>query len=191
MTSEVLVLSDERGRTLDCELLQQIPLESKVYGLVMPNLTPVRVMAWSDDEEEPTLEDLDDEEVVKVFPNARAVLAEQDLSLLDSAYVLVVEGDVPAPDEEDEEEEEDSIYTICEEEGEEEEYQLLASFLEDEREYAVFTPLEPVILFVELDQTEGSKTARLLTPKETDELMPVFEEFLRQQEDEEEEDHGH
>jgi hypothetical protein len=44
-----------------------------------------------------------------------------------------------------------------------------------------------------LDQAEGSKTARLLTPKETDELMPVFEEFLRQQEDEEdeEEDHGH
>jgi uncharacterized protein YrzB (UPF0473 family) len=186
MTSEALVLTDEKGRTLDCELLQQIPLESKVYGLVMPNLTPVRVMAWSDDEE-PTLEDLDDEEVVRVFPNARAVLAEQDLSLLDSAYVLVVEGDIPTPDEEDEEDEEDSIYTICEEEGEEEEYQLLASFLEDEREFAVFTPLEPVILFVELDEAKGSKTARLLTPKETEELMPVFEEFLRQQEDEEEE----
>jgi uncharacterized protein YrzB (UPF0473 family) len=180
MTSEALVLTDEKGRTLDCELLQQIPMESKIYGLVMPNLTPVRVMAWSDDEEEPTLEDLDDDEVIKVFPNARAVLA----------YVLVVEGDVPGPDEEDEEDEEDSIYTICEEEGEEEEYQLLASFLEDDREYAVFTPLEPVILFVELDQTEGSKSARLLAPKETEELMPVFEEFLRQQDDEEE-DHGH
>jgi len=50
--------------------------------------------------------------------------------------------------------------------------------------------LEPVILFVELDQTQGSTTARLLAPKETDELMPVFEEFLRLQEDEAE-DHGH
>ena len=98
--SDLLTLKDDAGRTLRCELLQEIPLDDKNYGLVLPEGTPVRIMAWTDSEEEdePTLEDLDDEEIAKILPTARAVLAEQDLKLLDSAFVLVVTGEVPIDD---------------------------------------------------------------------------------------------
>jgi hypothetical protein len=169
--SETLILKDEMGRTLQCELLQEIPLEDKSYGLVLPEGTPVRVMAWIDtgDDDEPTLEDLDDEEIAKILPTARAVLAEQDLKLLDSAFVLVAIGEVPEADEDTD------VYTISEdEEDEEEDYQLVREFFMEERHYAVFSPVDPLFLFVDLTEDEP----RMLTPEETKELMPLFEDIL-------------
>ncbi|WP_287129119.1 DUF3727 domain-containing protein [Candidatus Cyanaurora vandensis] len=169
--SEVLTLKDDVGRTLTCELLQEIPLDDKIYGLVLPQGTPVRVMAWIDteDEDEPTLEDLDDEEIAKVLPTARAVLEEQELKLLDSAFVLVVTGDVPEADEDSE------VYTISEDEEEEEEdYQLVSEFFVEERHYAVFSPVDPLFLFVDLTEAPP----RMLSPEETKTLMPMFEDAL-------------
>jgi len=167
----MLTLKDDAGRTLNCELLQEIPLDEKTYGLVLPEGTPVRVMAWIDSEEddEPTLEDLDDDEIAKILPTARAVLAEQDLKLLDSAFVLVVTGDVPEADEDTD------VYTISEdEEDEEEDYQLVREFFVEERHYAVFSPVDPLFLFVDLTENPP----RMLTPDETKDLMPLFEDIL-------------
>ncbi|WP_218079424.1 DUF3727 domain-containing protein [Anthocerotibacter panamensis] len=170
--SEILTLTDEMNRTLKCELLQEIPLKDKTYGLVLPQGTPVRIMAWTDggDDDEPTLEDLDDEEIAKILPTARAVLAEQDLKLLDSAFVLVVIGDVPEADEDS-----DEVYTISEDDEEEEEdYQLVREFFVEERHYAVFSPVDPLFLFVDLTEAPP----RMLSPDETKELMPAFEDVL-------------
>ncbi len=169
--SEMLTLKDEMNRTLRCELLQDIPLDEKTYGLVLPEGTPVRVMAWIDgeDDDEPTLEDLDDEEIAKVLPTARAVLAEQDLKLLDSAFVLVVIGDVPEPDEDTD------VYTISEDEDEEEEdYQMVREFFVESRHYAIFSPVDPLFLFVDLT----TDPPRMLSPEETKNLMPMFEDVL-------------
>jgi len=171
--SEILTLNDDMGRSLTCELLQEIPLDDKTYGLVLPQGTPVRVMAWIDteDEDEPTLEDLDDEEIAKVLPTAKAVLEEQELKLLDSAFVLVVLGDVPEADEDSE------VYTISEDEDsedEEEDYQLISEFFVEERHYAVFSPVDPLFLFVDLTEDPP----RMLTPEETKVLMPMFEDAL-------------
>ncbi len=168
--AELLTLKDEMGRTLTCELIQEIPLVDKSYGLVLPQGTPVRLMVWVEEEdaEDPTLEDLDDEEIAKVLPTARAVLAEQDLKLLDSAYVLIVTGEVP-------ESEDDEIYTICEEDEEEEEdYQLVREFFVEERRYAVFSPVDPLFFFVDL----ASDPPMMLSPEETKTLMPLFEDAL-------------
>ncbi|UFP94073.1 DUF3727 domain-containing protein [Gloeobacter morelensis] len=177
--SDTLTLKDEAGRTLACELVTELEIDGSQYGLVVPQATPVRLMAWEaaegdDDteEEDALLADLDDEEIERVFQTARAVLAEQDLKLVDSAYLLIVEGDIPNA-------EEAEVYSIADdedgEEMEEEEYQLLEEFFFEDRRYGIFTPLDPVMLFVELP--EGGEP-RVLEPEETARLMPNFEEAL-------------
>ncbi|AGY58554.1 DUF3727 domain-containing protein [Gloeobacter kilaueensis] len=176
--SDTLTLKDEAGRTLACELVTELEIDGAQYGLVVPQATPVRLMAWeaADDEdgngeeEDTLLADLDDEEIERVFQTARAVLAEQDLKLVDSAYLLIVEGDIPNADEAE-------FYSIADDEDneEEEEYQLLEEFFFEDRRYGIFTPLDPVMLFVELP-AEGEP--RVLEPEETARLMPNFEEAL-------------
>ncbi len=176
--SEILTLNDSAGRSLTCELVTELEVEEKQYGLVVPQATPVRLMVWEaaeeeedDEEEEAMLADLDDEEIEKVFQTAKAVLAEQNLKLVDSAYLLIVEGEVPAA-------EEAEVYSIADDEnGEEmeEEYQLLEEFFFEDRRYGIFTPLDPVMLFIEIP-ADGAP--RVLDPEETARLMPEFEEAL-------------
>ncbi len=176
--SETLTLNDEAGRSLVCELVTELEIEGAQYGLVVPQATPVRLMAWEgaegDDEaseDDALLADLDDEEIERVFPTAKAVLAEQELKLVDSAYLLIVEGEIPNA-------EEAEVYSIADDEdGEEmeEEYQLLEEFFFEDRRYGIFTPLDPVMLFIELPE-DGAP--RVLDPEETARLMPNFEEAL-------------
>jgi hypothetical protein len=174
--SEILTLSDNAGRSLTCELVTELEVDGGQYGLVVPQATPVRLMVWEeaedeDAEEDALLADLDDEEIDRVFQTAKAVLAEQNLKLVDSAYLLIVEGEVPNA-------EDAEVYSIADDEdGEEmeEEYQLLEEFFFEDRRYGIFTPLDPVMLFVEMPN-DGAP--RVLDPEETARLMPEFEEAL-------------
>jgi len=174
--SEILTLSDNAGRSLTCELVTELEVDGGQYGLVVPQATPVRLMVWEeaedeDAEEDALLADLDDEEIDRVFQTAKAVLAEQNLKLVDSAYLLIVEGEVPNA-------EDAEVYSIADDEdGEEmeEEYQLLEEFFFEDRRYGIFTPLDPVMLFVEMP-SDGAP--RVLDPEETARLMPEFEEAL-------------
>jgi hypothetical protein len=176
--SELLTLKDNAGRSLTCELVTELEVDGSQYGLVVPQATPVRLMVWeeaegdeAEEDEDAMLADLDDEEIDRVFQTAKAVLAEQNLKLVDSAYLLIVEGEVPNADEAE-------VYSIADDEdGEEmeEEYQLLEEFFFEDRRYGIFTPLDPVMLFIELP-TNGAP--RVLDPEETARLMPEFEEAL-------------
>lgn len=174
--TDLLTLKDDAGRALACELVTELEIDGTQYGLVIPQATPVRLMAWEGSEEESAedalLADLDDDEIDRVFPTARAVLAEQNLKLVDSAYLLIIEGEVPNA-------EEAEVYSIADDEDEdgdvEEEYQLLEEFFFEDRRYGIFTPLDPVMMFVEL---VDDGTPRVLDPEETARLMPDFEEAL-------------
>lgn len=173
--SEILTLKDNAGRSLTCELVTELEVDGGQYGLVVPQATPVRLMVWEEvegeEEEDALLADLDDDEIDRVFQTAKAVMAEQNLKLIDSAYLLIVEGDVPSA-------EDAEVYSIADDEdGEEmeEEYQLLEEFFFEDRRYGIFTPLDPVMLFIELPENGAP---RVLDPEETARLMPEFEEAL-------------
>ncbi|WP_236612451.1 DUF3727 domain-containing protein [Picosynechococcus sp. NKBG15041c] len=123
----------------------------------MPVDPPVVVLAWDEDEEEeendlPETELIDDpEKLAEIFPDAKAVLAEQDLTLLDTAHMMTVRGELPPLDEE-------KILSLEIEgdeadEGEEleaEELQELARFYHLDQLYSIYTPLEPIPLFVKV-----------------------------------------
>lgn len=114
----------------------------------------------------------DDATIDQIFTTAEAVLSEQNLILQRTAYALTVAGELPPV-------EDTELFTLeIEEEGadlEPEQLQLLASFYHEEQEYAIYTPLDPLLFFARLNK-DGH--AELLSPDEFRKVQPLLEEQL-------------
>jgi hypothetical protein len=183
-----ITLSDEAGRSLLCYIELSVDVDGEEYALVNPVDYPIDIFAWvaseeteegetDEEDEEETLVPVEDAELNEIFSTAQAVLAEQNLKLKRTALSLTVEGDLPEVDEEE-------LLTLeVEESGvagsDQEEYQLLATFFHEEQEYAIYTPIDPVLFVVRLK--DGEKP-QLLSPEEFQaiqpKLQPYFEEHL-------------
>lgn len=176
MDSTTLTLTDEVGRSLICHIEMSADLDGTTYALLSPVDYPVDIFAWvSGDQDEQVLEPVEEAELGEVFATAQAVLSELNLKLHRSALSLTVAGDLPDVDE-------DEILVLELEEaeggreGEQDEYQLLATFYQDEQEYSIYTPIDPVLFVVRL---HGSDQPELLAPEEFQaiqpQLQPLFE----------------
>ena len=190
-------LKDDTGRSLFCHLEYSLTLEEKTYGLLQPVDAPVMIFAWEDGSDEPEiLEDV--AQLEPLLPTAKAVLSEQNLTLLDTAVTLTVEGDLPEIDDEDLEREAalqnsalrpDSLQhseierkgmdldALGDEEDEDEydEYQLLAHFLFEGREYEVYTPIKPPFAFWTVIE-DGEP--QLLDPEAMEDIEPLLNEAV-------------
>jgi Protein of unknown function (DUF3727)/Protein of unknown function (DUF1292) len=173
-----ITLTDETGRALLCYIELSVEVEGQEYALVNPVDYPVDIFAWveTDDDEEEVLMPVEDTELNEIFATAQAVLAEQNLKLKRTGLSLTAEGDLPEVDEDD------VLVLEVEETGdskEQEEYQLLATFFNEEQEYAIYTPIDPVLFVVRLNE---GKPPQLLSPEEfqaiESKLQPFFEEHL-------------
>ncbi len=153
--AETLVLRDTQGRQMLCEVHRRVELEGVTYILLTPTLPVAEILVWKDeeveldakdflmgfteDDYEGTLDEPDWEDMEKILPTARAVLAEQNLNLqtliFDQVHFLSVEGDIPLPSDEDLLE-----ISTTDDEDELERYQLLATFYHEDRHYGVFVP---------------------------------------------------
>ena len=142
--------ADEDERQLACYVEKSIDVDGEEFLLLLPVNLPIEIFVWesdeeADDDESEILVDIDDEEIDKLFPTARAVLAELDLLLERSAHTLTAEGDLPEADEED------CFSLDISEEGDAhpvtEEFQMLATFFHDDAQYTLCTPLEPLLFF--------------------------------------------
>lgn len=173
-----VTLVDEVGRRLNCSIEDTLEVDGEEYLLLMPIDTPIQIVAW-DEENEEDEEDFadatlieDDEQIDLLFPDAQAVLAEQNLTLKRTAYTLTVAGKLPEMDEEE-------ILTIEVEESDvelaPEEFQLLASFYQEEQEYGVYTPLDPLLF---LAKTNSAGQPELLSPEEFKKVQPLLEDLL-------------
>ncbi len=174
-TLSTVTLSDEDGRSLLCYVENSMDVEGEEYLLLRPVDSPIEIFAWEADEadeDEETLVDIEDEEIDEVFSTARAVLAEQDLTLNRAALTLTVTGDLPEATEED---------TITLDLGEDEtlvgseEFQLLGNFFYEEQEYAICTPLEPILFFARMNP-DGEP--ELLSPEEFQAVRSQLEDQL-------------
>ena len=167
-----ITITDSDGRQLDCYIEHVIEVEEQEYFLLHPVDSPIEIVTWpttddDDDEDSPTV--VTSEEVINaLFPTAKAVLAEENLSLKQSAVTLTVVGELPELAEEDDDEDA---------EGEDlEEFQWLASFFHEDQEYAVYTPLDPFFI---LARRGSDGQPELLPPEEFDRieaLMPSIED---------------
>ena len=173
---ETLTIVDEDGRSLPCYIEQSLEIDNMTYLLLVPVDIPVVIMAIDNDTEnrlEAAMLD-DDEAIAKIFDNAKAVLAEQNLYLYHSAYTLTATGELPPI-------EEDRILTLdaegIDDDIEEEELQSLAYFYHADRKYGIYTPLTPLLFFARYDEENHLE---LVSP-DRDDLMPILEELLSEE----------
>jgi len=172
--SDSITLYDKAGRTLDCYVENSLEDDEAQYLLLMPVDIPVVIIAWEDEDEDEDSEAIlleDEEEIEAIFPDAKAVLAELDLSLKYTAYTLTVSGELPPI-------EDDDILTLEIEDGDEtlepEELQFLASFYHQDQRYGIYKSLAPLLFLAKaISETE----VELVHP-ENDELNHILEELL-------------
>jgi uncharacterized protein YrzB (UPF0473 family) len=176
--SDIVTLNDEVGRSLPCSVERYFEIDRDTYVLLLPVDTPIEIFAWSEGEDDDSDEDVaevvpieEDAEINEIFADASAVLAEQNLSLKRSAFVLSVSGEIPPliPDDII------PIEVSDEPDDEPEEYQILATFYHEEQEYAICTPVDP-LLFFGRQNPRGEVT--LLSPEEAESLEPMLQELL-------------
>lgn len=173
--TESVLLVDEQGRSLECYIENSLEFDSTTYLLLMPVDSPIVIIGWDREDEEESEEAFiieDDSEIEQIFPDAKAVLAELELTLKNTAFSLTVAGDLPEFEEED-------LLTLelNEEENEEletEELQFLASFYHQEQKYSIYTPVAP-LLFLAKSQPGGK--LELVSPEDR-QMQPILEELL-------------
>lgn len=175
MDSPTVMLTDETGRSLPCYVEMSLEVDDQNYALLNPIDAPVEIFAWVEDEqEEETLVSIEEIETEEIFATAQAVLAEQNLILKHTAISLTVEGELPEVEEEDvltlEMEEQ-----VAETEAEAEEFQFLANFFHEEQEYAIYTPLDPLLLLARMGP---DNQPHLVTSEELAKIQPILEDQL-------------
>ena len=168
-----VTLTDEAGRSLECYIERSLLVEDQEYVLLLPVDSAIEIFAWqTDGEEEEAIQVEDEETIDQIFDIALAVLAEQNLILKRTAFALTVAGELPPV-------EDTELFTLeIEDEGadiEPEQLQLLASFYNEEQEYAIYTPLDPLLFFARLT---SSGKPELLSPEEFEKVQPLLEEQL-------------
>ncbi|MEM8674040.1 MAG: DUF3727 domain-containing protein [Cyanobacteria bacterium P01_G01_bin.67] len=170
---ETLTIVDEDGRSLPCYIEQSLEVDNMTYLLLVPVDIPVILMSInqdSDEELEAAMLD-DDEQIAMIFDNAKAVLAEQNLSLHHTAYTLTATGELPPIEEE-------QVLTLDsgddENELEEEELQSLCYFFHADQKYGIYTPLTPLLFFARYD---AENRLELVSPDQEN-LIPILEELL-------------
>lgn len=168
-----ITLTDDKGRSLECYVEHSLSVDEQEYVLLLPVDSPVEIFAWQGDgEEEEAILVEDDTTIDRIFAIAQAVLAEQNLNLKNTAYALTVAGELPPV-------EESELFTLEIEDEETdlepEQLQLLSSFYSEDQEYAIYTPLDPLLFFARITKVGKPE---LLSPEEFREVQPLLEEHL-------------
>lgn len=169
--AEIVTLIDEEGRSLQCYIEQSLELDDYSYLLLLPVDSPVIIMGWDEKTQGPTHLVEETEEIEAIFADAKAVLAEQDLTLLHTAFTLTVTGELLPL-------EEDKIISFKFDQEdrylEPEELQQLTHFYYQEQKYSIYTPLTPLLFFARYNP-DGE--LELVSPDDEN-FQPILEELL-------------
>lgn len=171
-----VLLTDDQGLTLPCVVEQTFDLSQREYLLLLPVDAPIEIFVWRAEEgdEEEVLMDVEEDEIDAIFPTAKAVLAEQNLTLQRTAITLTAAGELPEAEEED-------CLTLeldewnTSEEGATEEFQILATFFYEDEEYTLCTPLDPLLIFA---NRTAQGNLEVVTPEEFQKIRASLEEKL-------------
>ncbi|MEB3277501.1 MAG: DUF3727 domain-containing protein [Lyngbya sp.] len=165
---DIVTLTDDRGRTLDCMIQSIVQLEGQDYLLLVPVDAPVEILRWpsEDEEDEEPIPVESEAELEQIFPIAKVVLEEQNLTLKRTAVSLTVAGELPEVDEEElvdsgEDSEADDYEEMME----------LTSFYCEDQEYGIYTPVEPFFI---LARQNDRGEPQLLSSEELEKIEPLL-----------------
>ncbi len=174
-----VTLTDKTGLTLDCYIENAIEGNDGTYLLLMPVDIPVVILSWDKEDEDSDESDEignavlleDGAEIKEIFPDAKAVLAELDLTLKLTAFTLTITGELPPI-------EDDGILTLeLENDGpslESEELQFLKDFYHNQQKYSIYTPLSPLLFLAKYNLLGKVE----LVSAEDEQMQIILEELL-------------
>jgi transcriptional regulator with XRE-family HTH domain len=172
---ETVRITDEAGREITCTVEHSMEIEDQDYVLLLPVDAPVEIFVWKETGDEEEAVPIEDEaEIDRLFPIAKAVLEELNLTLKRTAVTLTVEGALPDLEEEEE-------YENDEDSGSDEELQRLASFYADDEEYGIYAPLDPFFILARMDEQDQPHLLSAEELKKIEPLLPMLEEQLFEQ----------
>lgn len=169
--------SEENG--IDCYVDSYATLDGIEYTIGSPCDYAVALCYFEDDEQLVPIE-LDDPLMDDVFPIAEGIIEDEfgeELVLIRTPQTLTLVGELEESesDEDDGDEDGDGVNET------EEEVEILVSFEEEGQEYHLVRLLDPVLL---VGKAGNENTRILLTPEESDIVMPKLEEmFMTYQEE--------
>lgn len=169
-----VLLKDEEGRLLPCFVQQVFELNQQEYLLLLPVDAPIELFAREEEDDEEVLLDVEESEIDALFPTAKAVLSELNLTLQRTAITLTAAGDIP-------EASDDDCLTleldewVTPEENATEEFQVLATFYHNQQEFTLCTPINPLLIFARRTP-EGN--LELVSPEEFQQLRSGLEDKL-------------
>lgn len=173
---ETVMITDEAGREIACTVEHSMEIEDQDYVLLLPVDAPVEIFVWKETGEEEEAVPIEDEtEIDRLFPIAKAVLEELNLTLKRTAVTLTVEGALPDLEEDEDDDEGD------EDEASDEELQRLASFYSDDEEYGIYAPLDPFFILARMDDQDQPHLLSAEELKKIEPLLPMLEEQLFEQ----------
>ncbi|NES06159.1 MAG: DUF3727 domain-containing protein [Okeania sp. SIO2F4] len=164
-----ITLTDEAERSLHCTIEYSLELNGREYVMLLPLDLPVEIFTWGPKDVEQASIPIDDEsEIDQIFDTAKVVLEEQNLILQRTAITLTVTGELPEWDEEE-------LDELDEDDEASEYYEELATFLYEDRKYAIYTPLDPFL--IPARKSDNGKL-ELLSEEEFKQIQPMVQEML-------------
>ncbi|KAL7549748.1 hypothetical protein ACHAWF_013015 [Thalassiosira exigua] len=185
---QIMAFMDSSGNGIDCYVDSYATVEGVEYTIGSPCDYTVALCYFEGGEQLVPIE-LDDPLMDDVFPIAEGIIEDEfgeELVLLRTPQTFTLVGEL----EESEEDDDDAFDDDDEEGGDalsdtEEEVEILVSFEEDGQEYHLVRLLDPVLLV----GTAGNENTRvLLTPEESDMVMPKLENMFMNYQDEGDDD---
>lgn len=159
---------------IECFIDSIATVKGKEYAIGVPCDHAV-ALCYANSEDQLVPIELEDVELMDdVFPTAESIVAEEfgeELVLQRTPQTLTLVGEL---EEDDEEENEDEDF---DEDEESEDVEVLLSFEHREREYHLVRLLDPILLVGKQTKENGDNRV-LLSPSESEEVMPVLEELF-------------
>eukprot|EP00569_Conticribra_weissflogii_P005473 CAMPEP_0171341366 /NCGR_PEP_ID=MMETSP0878-20121228/10144_1 /TAXON_ID=67004 /ORGANISM="Thalassiosira weissflogii, Strain CCMP1336" /LENGTH=232 /DNA_ID=CAMNT_0011843587 /DNA_START=309 /DNA_END=1007 /DNA_ORIENTATION=+ len=179
---QVIAFMDVNGdKSIDCYVDSYATVDGVEYTIGSPCDYAVALCYFEGDDQLVPIE-LDDPLMDDIFPIAEGIIEDEfgeELVLLRTPQTLTLVGELEESDADEDEDSDD--YDDEDMEDSEEEVEILVSFEENGQEYHLVRLLDPVLL-VGKDGNENTRV--LLTPEESDSIMPKLEEmFMNYQEE--------
>jgi hypothetical protein len=124
-----------------------------------------------------------------IFPVAEAIVNEEfgeELVLQRTPQTLTLVGELEEEDQDEETSQDDESNE--EEEEEDEEVEVLLSFEHRDQEYHLVRIMDPILLVGKMDPDNSPEKRILLTPEESDQIMPILEEIFLEFHDDQDDD---
>lgn len=170
---QVIAFMETSGdKGIDCYIDSYANVDGVEYTIGSPCDYCVALCYFDGDDQLVPIE-LDDELMDDIFPVAEEIIEDEfgeELVLLRTPQTLTLVGEL-----EEEEEDEDDEEGLGDMDDTEEEVEILVSFEEEGREYHLVRLLDPVLL---VGKIGNENTRILLTPEESDVVMPQLEKMF-------------